>query len=300
MSELATVRRSELTTIQGEMSSSQVGLLKRTICKGASDDELGFFLQQCQHLGLDPFSRQVYAVKRWDSTAKTEVLSLQISIDGMRSQAESSGEYQGQDTPLFCGEDGSWTEVWLKDTPPSAAKVSVYRKGFTVPVTAIAKYSSYVQLKKDGSPSKFWVTMPDLMLAKCAESLALRKAFPKQLSGVYTTDEMGQSQTIEVEPASDRDWKAILNIIGWNVSKLKETALANGLPASSQVMTEEQSDALFEAVLIRLGLESGAFKVFSHCKNSLAKVEATSDAEKIQLWLEKLKAKQSAPAPALD
>ena len=299
MSNLATVQGSELAVDQGEMSPSQVGLLKRTICKGATDDELGFFLQQCQHLGLDPFSRQVYAVKRWDSAAKTEVLSLQISIDGMRSQAESSGEYQGQDTPLFCGEDGAWTEVWLKDTPPLAAKVSVYRKGFTVPVTAIAKYTSYVQTKKDGGPSKFWATMPDLMLAKCAESLALRKAFPKQLSGVYTTDEMGQSQSVSVEPVSDRDWKAILNQLRWPVSKLKETALENGLPASSTDLSEEQSDALFDAVLVRLGLESGVFKAVPHCKNSLAKVEAINDSEQIELWIQKLGAKQEA-APCLD
>jgi phage recombination protein Bet len=283
------------------MTPGQISLLKRTICKGSSDDELAFFLQQCQHLGLDPFSRQVYAVKRWDSAAKSEVMSLQISIDGMRSQAEASGEYRGQDSPLFCGEDGHWVEVWLKESPPLAAKVSIYREGFTVPVTAIAKYSSYVQTKKDGTPSRFWVTMPDVMLAKCAESLALRKAFPKQLSGVYSSDEMAQSQTITVEAISDREWASILARLGWTTAKLKETATANGLPTSSKDLTAEQSDQLFDAVLFRVGLESNQFKAAAHCQNSLNKlpVENLTDLERVDLWLAKIEEKKE-PTPGLE
>jgi phage recombination protein Bet len=187
-------------TIRKDLTNDQIDLLTRTICKGADKNELDLFIAVASRTGLDPLTKQIYAIKRWDSIEKKNVMTFQVGIDGLRLIAERTGQYEGQTEPQWCGEDGVWKDVWLANTPPAACRVGVYRKGFKSAVFGVVKFSSFVQKTKEGNPTSFWAKMPEVMIAKVAESHALRKAFPQEMSGLHVEEE-----TAEMEHLIDLD-----------------------------------------------------------------------------------------------
>ena len=173
------------------MDREQLELLKRTICEEATDDEYLMFVGICKRSGLDPFAKQIYFRKyrKKDGGSRVTVIT---GIDGYRLIAQRTGEYEGQTQPEWCGSDGVWKTIWLEKTPPAAARVGVWRKNFREPTYAIAKWSEYYPSQPN---ERFiWDKMPANQLAKCAEALSLRKAFPSELSGMYVKEEMDQAE----------------------------------------------------------------------------------------------------------
>jgi phage recombination protein Bet len=164
----------------------QTQLISTTIAPGCSNDELRLFAYACQRTGLDPFSKQIYAIKRGGK------MTIQAGIDGLRAIAERTGQLDGSET-YWCGEDGDWKDVWLGSKPPAAAKTIIHRKGSQHPFVGVARYADY------NAGQGLWSKMGAAMIAKCSEALALRKAFPADLSGVYGAEEMQQA---DVEPVA--------------------------------------------------------------------------------------------------
>jgi phage recombination protein Bet len=193
------------------LTRNQIELIKSKYAVGATDDELKVFLYVCARTKLDPFARQIYLVKRWDTRQGRDVFTPQTGIDGLRSIAERAGNYAGNDDPTFDDEK-----------TPKKATVSVYKivEGQRVAFSASARWEQYCPK----SPNDFmWQKMPHLMLGKCAEALALRKAFPNVIGGLYISEEMEQAGVVNAEAKKkDTAFKKTMDINGMKSEELKE------------------------------------------------------------------------------
>ena len=184
---------------QKKFTREQIELIKSQIAKDATDDELKLFLYACERTGLDPFSRQIYLIGRWNSKANGgrggEVKMVQVSIDGFRSIAERTLNYAGNDDPVFGEIEDVKSEKEGTIKVPSIETLPVHKivKGQRYPFTASARWKQYYPGDKQGF---MWRKMPHVMLGKCAEALALRKAFPSVMAGLYVPEEMEQARVL--------------------------------------------------------------------------------------------------------
>lgn len=171
------------------LNDRQIELVKRTVAVGATNDELALFLHTAQRTGLDPLAKQIHFIKRKrynkDKDAWEEVGSIQTGIDGYRLIADRTYRYAPGD-------------IVIEGTPPDMTATATVKKevgGTWHEIRATAYWPEYCQTTRDGKPMGLWAKMPRLMLGKCAEALALRRAFPAELSGVYTHEEMAQADS---------------------------------------------------------------------------------------------------------
>lgn len=172
------------------MTNEQIDLIKKTVAMGATDNELKLFLYQAGKRGLDPLSRQIHLVKRkrWNNDTKTheEVATIQTGIDGFRLIADRTGKLSGIKRGAIYDDKGNLVRAWAE----------VSRKDWNEPAREEVSFREYCQHNKDGEPMGLWKTMPETMLKKVAEAAALRMAFPEDLSGLYSDDEMSQAEPI--------------------------------------------------------------------------------------------------------
>ena len=200
--------------------------------------------------------------------------TIQVGIDGFRLIArravDHTGEAFGEPETLWCGTDGQWRDVWISPNPPAAAKVVVQRGAGTF--TGVALFAEYAGMRYDKQSKQqvlnsMWASKPAIMLAKCAEALALRKAFPQDLSGLYTSDEMSQADNQTPAPvvegeiihdaapsASEKRREKINRIIklmqaGGCDSKKKAAIALPALLGREVTGTDELDDADIDALL---------------------------------------------------
>jgi phage recombination protein Bet len=190
-----------------ENQKAVMEVVRKTLFPGSSDAELYVYMRRCQTCGVDPLDGLITPICY--GKGEDRKLSFITTIDLLRSRADSTGLYDGQDEPEFDGEtvlsykktvweDGRKTEVEDEVTVPDLCRVKVYKKDVSRPFIGVARWKEYYPGDKKGG---MWQKMPFGMLAKCAEALAIRKAFPKETNKLYAAEEM--EQVIATMPAMD-------------------------------------------------------------------------------------------------
>src|SRR5205823_7580 len=108
------------------ITNEEMGLIKNTIAQGATESELKLYLYDCQRQGVHPLDRMIHFTKRGGKYTPV------TSIDFLRARAEASGQYAGNDDPIFDNEE-----------MPTKAIVTVYKivDGQRVPFTASARWN---------------------------------------------------------------------------------------------------------------------------------------------------------------
>jgi phage recombination protein Bet len=204
-----------------EFTPEQIDLVRKQIAPQANPDELRLFLYQCRRTGLDPLTRQIYCIHRGGK------MTIQTSIDGFRVIAERSGTYAGQDEPIWEEEGGK-----IKKCTVRVYRFATDGQRYCAGV-GVAYWDEYAQPN-----SPMWTKLKHTMISKCAEALALRKAFPQDLSGLYTGDEMQQAgEAVTQETQYEEP----------NVPDKQERQLLIDLLNNSDLDQEERAKA-FEAI----------------------------------------------------
>lgn len=191
----------------------QIAALSQLGLRNAPAGDLAVFFHQSKRTGLDPFARQLYMIERkgrW---------GIQTSIDGFRVIADRScatrGWVRSEEDTIWYDQSGAAHTEPIKS--PAAARYTcvVLTANGQARFSAVARFDEYAA----GGP--MWTRMPALMIAKCAEALALRKAFPQDLSGLYTDDEMSQADN------NHRPTKVVETVTVIDAEPAEETIPAN-------------------------------------------------------------------------
>lgn len=196
------------TFVRANWSDSEKSMIRKIACPEVDDLHFQHFLYMASRLGLDPLARQIYCITRQERAkdgSYRKIFQIQSSIDGLRLVADRTGRYMPSDEiqEVYKGDQLHKTTVYVKKMD---ANGNWHR------VIGTAYLSEFVQLKNDNKPTKMWASKTHVMLAKCAEALALRKAFPGELSGIYTDEEMGQrlnKETAELLEAEKAEVKTL-------------------------------------------------------------------------------------------
>ncbi len=238
-------------------SPEQEKLIRDTFLSGASAAEGEVLLEVARARKLSPILGQIHFVKRnqWDAASHSNIpkWSCQVAIDGFRIRAERTGLYDGSD-------EATW--VVGEDNYPRECRVVVHRRDRTRPIVATTRFSEYAQFTRDNKLTKMWAEKPFMMLEKCAEAAALRKAFPEEFGGLYEPAELMKEQEVLQGDAAP--------VLGATIPKERASAPGPSTPVAKGDTSEKAAAEVIDASSLD------------------AELTATTTAKELTAWTQKV------------
>lgn len=174
--------------------------VRETVFPNSTDSELALFFNRCAVIGCNPLDQLIHPMKFKDKNSESGFKVVFItSINLLRSKSDETGLYNGMDEPEFSDETielSFFEDVWKDNfkesvektiSVPLWCKVKVYRKDIERPFIGKCFWTEYYPGDQKGAQ---WRMRPHVMLAKVAEALARRLAFPDKLNKLYTDEEL--------------------------------------------------------------------------------------------------------------
>ncbi|MDN7025072.1 hypothetical protein FGU65_09260 [Methanoculleus sp. FWC-SCC1] len=174
--------------VVGEYSAKQREIMLETVAKGCKPEQFMLMLELAKKYKLDPFARQIWATP----------MGIIVGRDGFLTLAHNSGNFDGMET-AFEERDGKLF----------SATCTVYHKKMSHPIRVTVRFDEFYKPTPPGKQPGAWDKMPYVMLQKCAESHALRRAFcisglydEAEMPAEYSSAEFATTATVDGEPAT--------------------------------------------------------------------------------------------------
>lgn len=183
-------------TEQGEVQLTK-DTVKRYLVSGderaaanVTDQEVTMFLNLCKYQKLNPFLREAYLIKFGNSPA-----TLVVGKDVFTKRAAKNENFNGYKAGVIVErKDGDLVyregSLVTKNDFLVGGWAEVHRKDHEVPIRAEVSMDEYARTTRDGKLMSNWAKMPATMIRKVALTQALREAFPEDLQGMYSSEEL--------------------------------------------------------------------------------------------------------------
>lgn len=250
--------------------------LQNSVFPGAKDESILLAVDYCKARKLDILKKPCHIVPmqvtlsgQRDNNGNDRKVWRDVIMPGIYEQritAFRTGQMAGQDEPVFGN-----TVAFKGIEAPEWCRVTVYRfiNGERCAFSHTEYFSEACATTRDGLLNSMWRKRPRGQLAKCAEAGALRKAFPDELGGVITADEVNEEpinqhsaatpdsgttviDTQSVELITPEQIKEIENLVEVTGSNLAGLLAAAGNVPSIEKITKSNAEHAINRLLSKL------------------------------------------------